>query len=126
MSRIKNIFSQLKKTFFKNPIANTILLVLIIAGSWLRLYRLSSTIMFQGDQGRDALIVAKMFKDFDLAFVGPVTSIGNMYLGPFYYYFMLPFFANFLSKSSGSSSWRGAGKYFGDFSFLCAWSKNGR
>lgn len=54
--------------------------------------------MFQGDQGRDALIVANIFKAGDPVFIGPVTSIGNMYLGPFYYYFMLPFL--FLSYPS--------------------------
>ena len=47
--------------------------------------------MFEGDQGRDALVVSKIFKEGDLVFIGPVTSVGNMYLGPFYYYFMLPF-----------------------------------
>lgn len=54
--------------------------------------------MFQGDQGRDALVVANIFKNLDPVFIGPVTSIGNMYLGPFYYYFMLPFL--FLSYPS--------------------------
>ncbi|MDO5561269.1 MAG: glycosyltransferase family 39 protein [bacterium] len=91
MSRIKKFFQRLKKAFLKQPILYAILILLIVIGGWLRLYRIDSTIMFQGDQGRDAIIVAKIFKDFDLAFVGPVTSIGNMYLGPFYYYFMLPF-----------------------------------
>jgi 4-amino-4-deoxy-L-arabinose transferase-like glycosyltransferase len=47
--------------------------------------------IFQGDQGRDALIVSKIWREQDLVFIGPVTSVGNMYLGPFYYYFMLPF-----------------------------------
>lgn len=47
--------------------------------------------MFLGDQGRDALITARMMKNKDPVFIGPVTSVGNMYLGPFYYYFMLPF-----------------------------------
>lgn len=47
--------------------------------------------MFLGDQGRDALIVSQIFKTGDLVFIGPVTSVGNMYLGPLYYYFMAPF-----------------------------------
>lgn len=65
---------------------------------FLRFYNLKNTMMFQGDQGRDALLVANIFKDLDPVFIGPVTSIGNMYLGPFYYYFMLPFL--FLSYPS--------------------------
>ena len=66
------------------------LLLLTLIGSYVRLYHLPDTIQFLGDQGRDALRVARMFKQGDLVFIGPVTSIGNMYLGPLYYYFMLP------------------------------------
>ncbi len=63
---------------------------LILVGAFLRFYKLENA-LFQGDQGRDALVVAKIFREHDFVFIGPVTSIGNMYLGPFYYYFMLPF-----------------------------------
>lgn len=68
------------------------LLSLIIAlAAFLRFYNLPHNVMFEGDQGRDALIVSQIFKDNDPVFIGPVTSVGNMYLGPLYYYFMLPF-----------------------------------
>ncbi len=67
-----------------------IVLSLTIFGAALRLYKLPETLQFLGDQGRDALRVARIFKQGDLVFIGPVTSIGNMYLGPLYYYFMLP------------------------------------
>lgn len=69
-------------------IAAVICLTLVAAA--LRLYRLPDTLQFLGDQGRDALRVARIFKQGDLVFIGPVTSIGNMYLGPLYYYFMVP------------------------------------
>lgn len=91
MSKIKTFFFQLKKEFLSQPFISSILIFVIILGGWLRLYNLQDTLMFQGDQGRDAIIVANIFRQRDLAFIGPVTSIGNMYLGPFYYYFMLPF-----------------------------------
>lgn len=67
------------------------LLVILILAIFLRFYNLRSSVMFQGDQGRDVLVVSRIFKNLDPVFIGPVTSIGNMYLGPFYYYFMLPF-----------------------------------
>jgi len=67
-----------------------VVVALVIAGGILRFYRLDHIMQFAGDQGRDALRVSRIFKDQDLVFIGPVTSIGNMYLGPFYYYFMLP------------------------------------
>jgi len=69
-----------------------ILLCLLFAWAiFFRLYRISANMMFLGDQGRDAIIVANIFKKLDPVFIGPVTSVGNMYLGPIYYYFMLPF-----------------------------------
>ena len=67
------------------------LLLILAVAIFLRFYNLKNTMMFQGDQGRDAMVVANIFKNLDPVFIGPVTSIGNMYLGPFYYYFMLPF-----------------------------------
>lgn len=66
-------------------------LVLTILGAVLRFWNLENSQQFLGDQGRDSLVVSRMFTEGDLVFLGPVTSIGNMYLGPAYYYFMLPF-----------------------------------
>lgn len=66
-------------------------LIITAAGGFLRFFRIPQTVMFLGDQGRDALVVARMFKEIHPALIGPVTSVGNMYLGPLYYYFMMPF-----------------------------------
>ncbi len=77
---------------------NLFLILILCVAIFLRFYNLKNTMMFQGDQGRDAMVVANIFKNLDPVFIGPVTSIGNMYLGPFYYYFMLPFL--FLSYPS--------------------------
>lgn len=66
------------------------LIGLILIGAFLRFYRVSHTLLFAGDQGRDALRVVRIWQQGDLPLIGPVTSIGNMYLGPLYYYFMLP------------------------------------
>lgn len=68
-----------------------ILGLLLLAAFFLRFYNLPNNLLFQGDQGRDAIIVADIFRQNDLVFIGPVTSVGNLYLGPLYYYFMLPF-----------------------------------
>lgn len=66
-----------------------ILVFFLLLGSFLRLYRIRQTMQFLGDQGRDALIVRRILLEKHPALIGPVTSVGNMYLGPFYYYFML-------------------------------------
>lgn len=66
-----------------------ILLILAI-GAVARLYRIDEFMTFLGDEGRDAIYVRRLLVNFDLILVGPGTSIGNMYLGPFYYYMMAP------------------------------------
>ena len=63
----------------------------IIVGAVLRLWNFRSTLEFQGDQGRDAIIVSRIFRQHDPVLIGPMTSTGDMYLGPLYYYFMTPF-----------------------------------
>jgi 4-amino-4-deoxy-L-arabinose transferase-like glycosyltransferase len=46
---------------------------------------------FLGDEGRDALIVMHMIVDHKFTLLGPTASVGGFFLGPIYYYFMLPF-----------------------------------
>lgn len=70
-----------------------LVLIIVLIGAFFRLVFFRDHLMFQGDQGRDAIIAKQILKDHDLALVGPVTSVGNMYLGPFYYYFMVPWLA---------------------------------
>ncbi|OGE72423.1 hypothetical protein A3H40_04225 [Candidatus Daviesbacteria bacterium RIFCSPLOWO2_02_FULL_38_15] len=66
-----------------------ILLLLILGlASVLRFYRLENYMTFLGDEGRDAIVVKNMLTAFDLPLIGPPTSIGNIYLGPLYYYMM--------------------------------------
>ncbi len=65
------------------------LFAILIFALILRLYRIDGYMTFLGDEGRDVRIVRNILKG-DLAFIGPQTSVGNMYLGPFYYYLMTP------------------------------------
>lgn len=67
------------------------LIVIIIIAGFVRLYRINDYMHFLGDEGRDALVVKRMVIDHDPTFIGPITSVGNIYLGPIYYYFMTPF-----------------------------------
>jgi len=52
---------------------------------------------FLGDQGRDVVIIKDFLQNGNLFFIGPQTSIGNMYLGPYFYYLITPslFLANY-------------------------------
>lgn len=88
---ISALFTRLKKRLQSWGVFEYLTLFIVLIASFLRLWKLPTTLMFQGDQGRDAIIVADIFRHADLVFIGPVTSVGNMYLGPLYYYFMMPF-----------------------------------
>jgi 4-amino-4-deoxy-L-arabinose transferase-like glycosyltransferase len=75
-----------------------LLVVILIIASFLRLYKISDYMEFLGDQGRDVVIIKDFLKNGNLFFIGPQTSIGNMYLGPFFYYLIAP--SLFLSNYS--------------------------
>lgn len=68
-----------------------ILLILLSIAAFVRLYKISDYMHFLGDEGRDVLVVKRMIIDHKITFIGPITSVGSMYLGPIYYYFMIPF-----------------------------------
>ena len=86
-----SLLNRVIKQVGKWGITEFLVIGIVVIAALLRLWNLPDTLMFQGDQGRDAIIVADIFRKADLVFIGPVTSVGNMYLGPFYYYFMVPF-----------------------------------
>jgi 4-amino-4-deoxy-L-arabinose transferase-like glycosyltransferase len=78
-----------------------LLIAIVLSGIYVRLIHFRDHITFQSDQGRDALIAADILTKGDIALIGPVTSVGNMYLGPLYYYVMTPFLALTYPDPSG-------------------------
>jgi len=82
--RIKNILT--KNWFF---------LLFLIIGVFLRLYRLEEFITFLGDEGRDAIIIKRIITFEHFPALGPVSSVGQVFLGPFFYYLKAPFLALF-------------------------------
>ncbi len=77
----------------KYPWTQLIVILCLGLGATLRLWNFSNTLQFLGDQGRDAIIAKQIIINHHFPLLGPVTSAGNMYLGPLYYYFMAPFLA---------------------------------
>lgn len=69
---------------------NWLLILILVIGAFLRLYRIGDYMTFLGDEGRDVIIVRRLLVNFDPILIGPGTSIGNMYLGPLYYYMIAP------------------------------------
>lgn len=84
---INTIVTKLRDFIINNPL----LIVFFIISIGLRLYNFEPHLTFLGDQGRDAIIVKRIITFEHLPLVGPPTSIGQVFLGPFYYYLIAPF-----------------------------------
>jgi 4-amino-4-deoxy-L-arabinose transferase-like glycosyltransferase len=65
-------------------------IILLLVSSFTHLYRIDQTFIFQGDEARDVLIAKRMIDNKTPILLGPETSVGNMYLGPLYYYLITP------------------------------------
>lgn len=96
MGKIKNGFLHGIKSFVSaNKIEFVLLCFVIVVALVSRLWNIEGYLTFLGDEGRDVIIVRRFVTMGDIMLVGPGTSIGNMYLGPMYYYMMAPFLALF-------------------------------
>lgn len=81
----------MEKIKIRNYLSTSILIVILCVAAYLRLHKISDYMTFLGDEGRDVLVVKHMIVDHDLTLLGPTASVGGFYLGPIYYYFMVPF-----------------------------------
>src|SRR3989344_9545447 len=68
-----------------------LLSLILLIGAFFRLYRIREYLTFLGDEGRDVLVVKRMLVDGKFTLLGPITSVGSLYMGPVYYYMMAPF-----------------------------------
>lgn len=73
-----------------------ILLIVILIGTVLRIHYALNNAYFVNDQGRDLFVLEKMLQRKYPITIGPSTSFftkyGNLPFGPYYYYFLFPFF----------------------------------
>lgn len=79
------------KRFFSHHWHQILLVFIVLLAGYLRLYKISEYMTFLGDEGRDMLVVKRMIVDHKFTLLGPTASVGGFFLGPIYYYFMLPF-----------------------------------
>lgn len=84
---MKPNFSKLKTLFLDK---NLLFWIIILSAAFLRLYRIEDYMTFLGDEGRDVLVVYNILHG-KLTLLGPTASVGGFFLGPIYYYFMVPF-----------------------------------
>ncbi len=81
MDKIKSWITNHKLEFI-------ILLLILLLGTFMRVFKINEYMTFLGDEGRDVIIVRRLLTEAHPPLIGPGTSIGNMYLGPLYYYLM--------------------------------------
>ncbi len=67
-----------------------LLLIILAAAAFMRLYKIADYLTFLGDEGRDVLVVYNILHGH-FTLLGPTASVGGFFLGPIYYYFMAPF-----------------------------------
>lgn len=81
----------------KKFLINFSLIIVIAVSIFTHFYRIGELYNFHNDEGRDALVAAKILTTHRPVLLGPQTSVGNMYLGPIYYYLMAValFFSHF-------------------------------
>jgi len=70
---------------------NKLVTFIILCAVFLRMWRLGDFAMFLADQGRDAIIIKRIVMLEHFPLIGPPSSIGQVYLGPFFYYLVAPF-----------------------------------
>jgi 4-amino-4-deoxy-L-arabinose transferase-like glycosyltransferase len=66
--------------------------IILFCALFLRTYRVSELTGFYFDQGRDAKVIWQLWHDQKVFLIGPTTGIEGIFLGPFYYYLIAPFY----------------------------------
>lgn len=74
----------------KFPLSRVLLIIVLAVSVFTHFYRIGNTYIFHNDEARDVLIAKKMIDTGRPVLLGPQTSVGNMYLGPLYYYLVVP------------------------------------
>lgn len=72
-----------------------VLSVIAASALFFRTYRISDLLAFGFDQGRDAKVIWNLWHDNKFFLIGPTTGIEGIFLGPFYYYLIAPWYIVF-------------------------------
>lgn len=87
---LPSFITSVKSEVVKNKYQYLLLGLVLSIAIMLRFVRLDEFITFLGDQGRDAIIMKRLITLEDFPGIGPRSSVGELFLGPFYYYLMAP------------------------------------
>ena len=82
------------KKFAKFISHNLILLTILLIGLFFRIYNFKNLYIFEHDQDLYSWIVKDILSGH-LRLIGQLTSIDGVFIGPLYYYFLVPFYRIF-------------------------------
>ena len=86
------IFKKIKAEVLDNKLLYFFLTIILASAFFVRAHRLDQLLGFYYDQGRDAQIIWNLWHNGKLFLIGPVTGLAGIFLGPFYYYMIAPFY----------------------------------
>lgn len=90
------------KFFNRFSKSQLILIVIILIGLFFRLYKVQQFYTFDHDQDLFSWIVKDIWVDHHIRLIGQETSLDGVYIGPFYYYSLIPFFVIFKMDPIGA------------------------
>ncbi|HEX7017544.1 MAG TPA: hypothetical protein VF209_01395 [Patescibacteria group bacterium] len=82
-----------------------VLFLLCVASFVIRAYKINELLTITYDQGRDLFFLEGITQG-DLKLVGPTTGIAGVFLGPYFYYFLLPGFVLAYGNPVGVVLWQ--------------------
>lgn len=71
------------------------IIVILLIGLGLRLYRLPEMASYDFDQEYVTTFVLQVVKEYPIRYVGQGLSIQGLFMGPFYFYYLVPFYMLF-------------------------------
>lgn len=86
------MFKKMKSEIEKNKLIYLLLAAILLMGFFVRSYRLDQLLGFYYDQGRDAQVIWDLWHSHRFFLIGPTTGLAGIFLGPFYYYLIAPFY----------------------------------
>lgn len=100
-----------------------ILFLIFVLGAFLRFYELPQRFLYNHDHDLQAWIVKDILVNKHLRLIGQETSTSGVFIGPFYYYLLIPFYLIFRMDPIGTAVFSSLLGLFGIFSFYFVFSK---
>lgn len=82
----------LREEVFSHKFIYLLLAIILLAALFVRVYRVTELLQFYYDQGRDALVIWDLWHHGKPFLIGPITGLKGIFLGPFFYYLIAPFY----------------------------------